>query len=187
MLDEASAIEGIARGEHRCHCGGRLQPWGYARVRQIRRLDGSGISLRPRRLVCTACRRTQVLLPAWSLPRRRDSSDSIGAALLMAAKGNGHRTIAADLGRPESTVRNWLRRFRQQVTWLHDVGVLAVHELDPGHSPMTPRATPLAGAVDILGYAALAASRRFGLVHASPWSIIATISRGILIQRVPDG
>ena len=128
-----------------------------------------------------------MLLPAWSLPRRRDSSESIGAALLMAAKGNGHRTIAADLGRPESTVRNWLRRFRQHATWLHDVGVLASHELDLGHDPSTPRATPLAGAVDSLGCAAKAAARRFGLTHASPWSIIAAISHGLLIKRVPDG
>ena len=187
VLDEASAIEGIARGEHRCHCGGRMQTWGYARVRQIRRLDGSGISLRPRRLVGTACRRNQVLLPAWSLPRRRDSSESIGAALLMAANGNGHRTIAADLGRPESTVRNWLRRFCEHATSLRDRGVMASHELDPGHGPMTTRSTSVTEAVDALGCAAMAAARRFDPTHASPWSIIAAISYGMLTNRSPDG
>ena len=132
-------------------------------------------------------RRTQVLLPAWSLPRRRDSTDSIGAALLMAARGNGHRTIAADLGRPDSTVRNWLRRFCQHTAWLHRLATLAAHQLDPDHGPMVPRATPLAEAVDMLGVAALAAVRRFGLARVSPWTIIAVVSKGMLTNRLPDG
>jgi len=187
VLDEVNAIEGIARGEHHCPCGGQLRPWGYARVRQIRQLDGSDVALRPRRLVCSACRSTQVLLPAWSLPRRRDSTESIGAALLMAARGNGHRTIAADLGRPDSTVRNWLRRFRQHTAWLHRLATLAAHQLDPDHGPMTARATPLAEAVDMLGVAALAAVQRFDLARVSPWTIVAVVSKGMLTNRVPDG
>ncbi|MGH2881240.1 MAG: sigma factor-like helix-turn-helix DNA-binding protein [Solirubrobacteraceae bacterium] len=36
----------------------------------------------------------------------------IGRALMAAADGVDHRRIAAELGLPESTVRNWLRRAR---------------------------------------------------------------------------
>src|SRR5664280_2563829 len=90
----------------------------------------------------------------------------------MATEGSGHRAIAADLDRPESTVRNWLRRARQRAAWLNRAGVVAAYELDPGHGPMAARATPLAEAVDALGYAAAAAVRRLGLVGEPPWSII---------------
>ncbi len=45
------------------------------------------------------------------LVRRADAVVVIGAALLAKAAGQGHRPIAVLLGRPESTVRGWLRRF----------------------------------------------------------------------------
>jgi transposase len=71
-----------------------------------------------------------VVLVAWCLPRRRDSVETVGAALVMAANGSGHRTIAAKLERPESTVRNWLRRARAGAERLRRAGVVAAHELD---------------------------------------------------------
>ena len=114
VLDEVSAMGEIASRERGCPCGGRLWLWGHARVRLIRQLNGSHTSFRPRRLACAACRKTQVVLPAECLPRRRDSVESIGAALLMATNGRGHRTIVAELDLPASTVRNWLRRARQR-------------------------------------------------------------------------
>jgi hypothetical protein len=50
-----------------------------------------------------------------------------------------------------------------------------------------PRATPLADAVEALGLAASAAVRRFGWTGTSPWRIIAAISRGLLLARLPGG
>jgi hypothetical protein len=55
------------------------------------------------------------------------------------------------------------------------------------HGPMTPRATPLAEAVDSLGHAAAAMVRRLGLVGVPPWSIITMVSHGNLIGRIQDG
>jgi hypothetical protein len=52
---------------------------------------------------------------------------------------------------------------------------------------MTPRATPLAEAVDSLGHAAAAMVRRLGLVGVPPWSIITMVSHGNLIGRIQDG
>ncbi len=69
------------------------------------------VTSRPRRSWCSGCRRTHVLLPASMLVRRADAVVVIGAALLAKAAGQGHRPIAVLLGRPESTVRGWLRRF----------------------------------------------------------------------------
>jgi hypothetical protein len=126
-----------------------------------------------------------VVLAAWSLPRRRDSVETVGAALVMAADGSGHRTIAARLDRPESTVRNWLRRARAAAERLRRTGVVATHELGSSHGPMKPRATPLAEAVDALGYAARAAVLRLGLVGVSPWRIIAMVQSRRAARRPP--
>jgi hypothetical protein len=92
-----------------------------------------------------------VFLPDWCLPRRRDSAETVGRALLKAAKGSGHRTIGAELGRPESTVRNWLRRAGRRAEWLRTAGVLAYHEIEFVPGPMRVRETPLAQAVEALG------------------------------------
>jgi len=187
VLYEPKLLEDVASGQCSCRCGGRLRPWGWARSRQIRQLDGSYTAHRPRRLACDVCRRTQVVLVAWCLPRRRDSVKTVGAALVMAANGSGHRTIAAKLERPESTVRNWLRRARAGAERLRRAGVVAAHELDCSRGPMKPRATPLAEAVDALGCAARAAVLRLGLVGVSPWRIIAMVSHGELLAGLPAG
>jgi hypothetical protein len=86
------------------------------------------------------CRMPEVprALTPSSLPSRRNSVEAVGAALLMAAEGNGHRTIASDLDRPASTVRNWLRR-ASGFALLNRVGVIAAYEFDPGHGPMAVR------------------------------------------------
>ena len=87
-------------------CDRPLARWGFAREREVRMLDGVR-SLRPRRAYCHGCERTHVLLPAFSVPRRRDGAEVIGEALLAKAQGDGHRRIAARLGRPAGTVRGW--------------------------------------------------------------------------------
>jgi len=55
----------------------------------------------------------------------------IGAALLAKAAGRGHRVIAAELGRPVSTVRGWLRAFTARAAGLRVVFTGLLHALDP--------------------------------------------------------
>jgi hypothetical protein len=55
---------------------------------------------------------TQALLPWFVMAWRWDVVEVIGSALEMAAGGCGHRRIARAVGRPETTVRGWCRRFR---------------------------------------------------------------------------
>src|SRR4051812_49944176 len=93
-------------------CGGRLSRWGFTAPRTVRMRDGER-SLRLRRGCCSRCGATHVLLPACLTARRRDGVEVIGDALHRAALGEGHRRIAARLGRPPDTVRGWLRAARR--------------------------------------------------------------------------
>jgi hypothetical protein len=54
----------------------------------------------------------QILLPTALTVRRADGTKAIGNALVAHARGAGHRSIAAQFGHPESTVRRWLRGVR---------------------------------------------------------------------------
>ncbi len=187
MMDENVTEAAVAAGTCRCGCGGRLRKWGSARPVQIRQLGGEIVSVHRRRTICESCRRTHVMQPAAVLRRRRDAVESVGAALVGAAAGLGHRTIAAELGLPDSTVRNWLRRVRNGAGWLYGRAVCVGHELEPDQPRAVPRASRLAEAIDALGFAASAAVRRLGLVGSSPWRIIAMITGGLLLGPHPGG
>ena len=100
----------LGNGELACpSCGGVLGRWGNAVTRPVRQLKGDDEVVTPRRSRCRGCRATHVLLPAQLLSRRADAGAVIGRALEEKAAGAGHRKIAGLLGRPESTVRGWLR------------------------------------------------------------------------------
>ena len=51
----------LLAGQLSCACAGRLTPWGHARSRVVRHQDGHNVSARPRRVICTSCRRAHVL------------------------------------------------------------------------------------------------------------------------------
>src|SRR5450631_2278476 len=119
VADPLRAEAALAAGELPCpDCGGVLRAWAYARTRRIRGLPDP---VRPRRALCACCGRSQVLLPSDLLPRRADATEVVGAALVAKAAGQGHRQIAADLQRPESTVRRWLRATRtpEHLAWIY--------------------------------------------------------------------
>jgi hypothetical protein len=137
---------------------------------------------------CQACRSTQLLLPAGCLPRRGDAAEVIGAALLAKASGAGHRTIAAELGRPPATVRRWLRAVRGQHTdWLRAQGIDQAHRLDPAvlaDLPAQPSA--LGDALTALGAAVRACRRRLHS-RAPAWTLITMLTRGRLLAPAPSG
>jgi predicted Fe-S protein YdhL (DUF1289 family) len=95
------------------NCAHPLRRWGWARARTVRTIDGTE-RVRPRRARCAGCGRTHVLLPDWLLLRRADSVEVIGAALVAHARRLGYRRIARAIGRPPTTVRDWLRRWRDR-------------------------------------------------------------------------
>ena len=183
-VDRAAVETALLAGELGCPvigCRGRLGPWGRARERAVRGLVGRW---RPRRTRCGSCRRTHVLLPASVLLRRADTITVIGAALLAKAAGAGHRSIAAGLGRPASTVRGWLRRLVAVADRVLAVlGVIAA-EFGTLFVPPAPTGSPLGAVVELVG--ALARAAALALAGScSPWRLVAVVSGGRLLA--PDG
>lgn len=142
-------------------------------------------TVRPRRACCHSCETTHVLLPAWSVPRRRDGTEVIGHALLAKAQGDGHRTIAARLGRPPATVRGWLRAATRQAEALCASAVRWTRAVDPAAEPLAPAGPPLADAIDALGAAARACRLHLGM-RTSPWELAVALTGGLLHGRPRD-
>lgn len=180
VVDAAEAGEALAGGALPCPtCGHGLKPWGHARPRCVRDRRGP-LRLRPRRARCAGCRTTHVVLAASCLPRRSASSQLVGAALLAAARGAGHRAIAAELTLPADTVRGWLRHATALASWLRERATAWACACDPLLPPMPPQRSPLADAVNALGDAAAAVIRRLGPL-APVWPLIVMITGGRLL------
>ena len=170
-------------------CGGRLVGWGFARPRVVRGLAeraGSG-SWRPRRTRCCGCGVTHVLLPVNALVRRADAAGVIGAGLLLAAAGWGHRRIAERLGRPPATVRGWVRRLRARAEALRSAFTELLVAVDPDPVPPGPRRTGLADAVAAIVAASVATARRWAAAVGglSPWELAAAVTSGRLLAPAP--
>lgn len=142
--DALEVERALLAGELACPCGGRLGPWGHARVRVVRRRGGEE-HRRPRRSRCVACEATHVLLGEDTLLRRRDSVEVIGAALAAKAGGQGQRRSARALGVHVSTVRGWLRRFARASEAVRAFFSALAHRLDPLLAPLArpPRCSPM--------------------------------------------
>ncbi|NMM23996.1 MAG: hypothetical protein HHJ11_10935 [Phycicoccus sp.] len=187
VLDEARAQADIAGSVLRCPgCAGRLRRWGFARPRSLRAPGGGRVWLRPRRVRCTSCAVTHVLLPAIAPARHGYAIDVVGQVLGARAQGRSHRTIGAELEMPPDTVRGWIRRVTARAQWLHVQGTTMAHEVDAMLPATVPAGSALADAVSALGAAASAVVRRLGRV-ASPWQIIAVIARRRLLMPLPSG
>ena len=177
----------LAAGRLRCPgCGGPLRAWGHARERSVRTLDGALRTLRPRRACCERCDATHVLLPAWCVPRRRDGTEVIGAALLGKAHGEGHRRIAARLGRPPGTVRGWLRAFTARAEAIEECARRTASMIDIT-TVGRDAGSPLATSVDALGIATRRCRLRLRM-SGTPWELAVVLTGGLLHgrTRVPD-
>jgi transposase-like protein len=146
--DEEAATAALASGMLACpSCrSGRLRSWGWGRERAIR-VPGGTRRLRPRRGRCRSCGATHVLLPAWSAPRRADSTGTIASAVALSAlDGIGTARLGARLGVPAATVRGWLRRLRSRAGQLLqeascEFGRLVAVIDDGGRDPSPPGPT----------------------------------------------
>ncbi|MCA1681988.1 MAG: helix-turn-helix domain-containing protein [Actinobacteria bacterium] len=176
--DPAEVDRRLLAGELACPCGAWLSPWGHARARTV---HGVGV-LRPRRARCGACRVTHVLLAVRCLLRRADAAEVIGAALRAKATGEGHRRIAARLGRSASTVRGWLRAFAGNAERVRVLFTGLLVELDPLSGPLPVHGSVFADAVEVIGAVAAAARRRLGVVGAvSAWQLASAVTGGRLL------
>lgn len=187
VLDPSTTATALTAGALACpddDCRGILGPWDYARTRWLR-LDAAGRTSahRPRRARCRACGRTHVLVPARGYPRRPDTVETAGAALLAAARGLGHRRVADEVGLPASTVRGWLQRARVNSETIRVNATIAAHALDPMLGPIRPTGSPLGDMVEAVAVAVAAHVRRLGPT-ASPWQLaVAITGAGVLAPR----
>jgi len=123
-----------------------------------------------------------VLLPAWCLSRRADEGAVIGSALQAAAAGAGHRTIAAGLGRPASTVRGWLRRFAARAEAVRAFFTVLLARTSPDPVMPAGAAGPVAAAVSAIAGAAVAVAQRWPQLGTVPvWTAASAASGGLLI------
>ncbi len=126
-----------------------------------------------------------LLAQVW-LWRRADAVSVIGAALEARASGVGHRSIAAVLGRPATTVRGWLRRFAARAEQVRVEFTRLLLVLDPLAVPVTPRAWIVADAVEVIGRVAAAAVVRLSPVPG--WELAGRATGGRLLAPAgPDG
>ena len=173
----------LAGGELGCSsCGGVLGGWGYGRLRRVRVLEGPDVLLVPRRSRCRGCGATHVLLPAWCLSRRADAGAVIGAALEAATAGRGHRSVARLVGRAESTVRGWLRRFGERAEAVRVFFTVLLAGTSP--DPVMPAGTAggAAAAVAAVAGAAVAVAQRWPLVGQVPvWAAASAATGGLLL------
>ena len=167
------------------HCQAALRPFGHGRPRIVRGPGSSRLKVTPRRARCGGCRRTQILLPTALTVRRADSTEVIGNALIAKVRGAGVRTIAAALGRPESTVRRWLHGVDEpHAQWLYRQGVDRAVTIDRELlvNP-APQASTLGHALNVLGGAAHRYRERLGLT-VPEWSLVGIFAQGRLIMLV---
>ncbi len=125
---------------------------------------------------CRWCRVTHALLPSFALLGRVDVVWVIGAALERVAAGAGLRPVAAGLGVPHTTVRDWWRRFEVRAPVLAaGLCALAV-ELGGlvGELPTMPARAALA-ALDVV---AAWVRQRLGAAGPACWPLAAIVSGG---------
>lgn len=138
-----------------------------------------------RRASCRRCSRSDALLPDFVLRRRRDSTCSVGAAVLERFDVEVPAAAAAlYAGVPERTVRSWRQRFRERSSELS--AVLRGLEIEWGghHDPgRTPNASRAGGwAIDAMVLVWRAARRRPSANVPPPWRLANVIVGGELIS-----
>ena len=126
-----------------------------------------------------------MLLPAAMLVRRADEAQVIGAALAAAARGRGHRRIAAELGVPEGTVRGWLRRFAARAGRVRDIFTRVAAAVSADPVPLAPAGSVVADAVVAVAAAAAAIGGRWPrLLAVPPWEIASAVTGASLLAPV---
>jgi hypothetical protein len=125
---------------------------------------------------------THVLLPTRCLLRRCWETAVVFSALRMRAGGRKLVVIAAVLGVPVSTVRDWVMRCTERVEALRSAFLRLLPALDPHAPAVEPAGSPLGEALTALEAVARAAGVFRRAVRAvSPGELASHLSGGLLL------
>jgi hypothetical protein len=105
----------------------------------------------------------------------------IGRALEEKAAGAGHRTIAGLLGRPESTVRGWLRALARNAESVRERFTSLAASLVTDPPLPVPAGSPLADAVAAVAASAAAAVLLPGVGVVARWELASAVTCGLLL------
>jgi hypothetical protein len=183
-IDPAGVEARLSSAELCCPgCGGRLAPWGHGRVRVVRESGRVRRRLRPRRSRCSGCGATHILLPVSCLLRRADAVEVVGAALVAAGAGWGHRRVALLVERPAGTVRGWLRRFEARAGPLREGFTALAVAVHPAPVMPEPAGSALGDAVAAILAAVHAMWSRWAqsLCSVSAWRLVCAATSGRLL------
>jgi hypothetical protein len=154
-------------------CGQPMVFWsGYQRYVRVGRVWRVWVA----RAKCRPCGVTHALLPSFLLLRRVDVVEVIGVALGRVVAGAGLRPVAAGLGVPHTTVRDWWRRFEVRAPVLvAGLCALAVElgGLVDGLPGVAERA-----ALAALGVLAARVRQRLGGAAPAIWPLAGIVSGG---------
>lgn len=159
-------------------CAAPMSFWsGY--LRSVRDVGGCR-RVWVRRARCRPCRASHVLVPSFCLVGRLDVVEVVGEVITEVVGGaSGVRPVAARLGVPHTTARDWVRRFCRRASVLAaGFAALAVE--------LTGWAPTLGGgsgrdALDAIGAAFAAARSRAGPWSATRWVFAALVTGGRLL------
>lgn len=112
VAEYAAAGKRIRVPRQACPDCGRTLTWWSGYWRWLRDQVVQRVWVRRGR--CRTCRRSHALLPDLVHERRLDTVEVIGSALASAVGGRGMRRVAAGIGVPTSTARDWRRRHRSR-------------------------------------------------------------------------
>jgi hypothetical protein len=165
-------------------CDGRLAPWGLAREREVRTLDGSR-RVRPRRASCVSCAATHVILPASLVPRRRGRRRGDWPR---PAREDPRPRAPHDRRAPRSAAGDSPRLAARRWTPGRRAAVCAtrwIQTIQPTAETLALAASPLAGALDALRAAVRACRLELGM-RVSPWELAVALTGGLQHGRPRD-
>lgn len=173
----ASAGRRVIAPRRRCPgCGSVMIFWsGYRRYVRERRQFRIFIH----RAKCRSCGVSHALIPAFLLKRRFDPVEVIGLALMRAVGGEGMRPIAALLGVPHSTARDWRWRYRARAPTL--ASGFAAAAVEVGGMAPDLSADPEAAALGALAAAWESTRKRSDSDAVSLWKFASLVSGGALL------
>ena len=166
----------------KCADCGEMMTFDGSYRRQVREA-GVVYEIFVRRAFCRRCDRSDALLPDFVLRRRRDSTCSVGAAVLERFEVEIPTDAAAlYAGVPERTVRSWRQRFLERASELSALLNAMAIEWGGWNSLRSRNASRPGGrAIDAMALAWRAAQRRPSADVPPPWRLANVIVGGELI------